>query len=106
MQLCIVLQVFVRGFYLWASPLGFPCDYTASFLVDDAVFHHKGDVLQRPDVLQRITGHRDHVCEVSGLQRTDLSFPTEQLCAIRQDPPAERRAADMPYFTMSTNSRA
>jgi hypothetical protein len=28
-----------------ALPLGLPCECTASLLVDDAVFHHKGDVL-------------------------------------------------------------
>src|SRR5580704_9711597 len=54
------------------------------FLVDHTALHDEADVLNRADVLQRISWHCDDVGEIPGFKRSDLLFPSEQLRAIDQ----------------------
>jgi hypothetical protein len=52
--------------------------------INHSALHHEADVLQRCNVLERIAGDRNHVGEISRLQRSDLAIPAEQLCTVQQ----------------------
>lgn len=53
------------------------------FAVNNAALHHEADIRDGRNVAQRIACDCDHVCEVSGLERTDLSFPSEEFGAVQ-----------------------
>ena len=52
-------------------------------LINHAVFHHQGDILQRADVSQGIARDGDDIGEVSRLEDADFCFPTEQFCTVQ-----------------------
>jgi len=41
-------------------------------------------VFENADVVERRAGNRDDVGVIAGLQRADLTLPSEQLCAVQQ----------------------
>src|SRR5438445_3314174 len=52
--------------------------------VHGSALHHKINMPQSADIIQRVAGNSDDICQVAGFKRADLSFPVEQLCAIEQ----------------------
>src|SRR5438445_11066520 len=52
--------------------------------VHGSALHHKINMLQSADILQRIAGNSDDICQVPGVQRANLSLPLEQLRAVDQ----------------------
>src|SRR5581483_7504787 len=61
-----------------------PCPRKFLFAVNRAAFHYESDLREDRDFLQRIARNRDDVGEITGLQRTDLALPSQQLCAMEE----------------------
>ena len=80
------LGEFVRGQFLLLksgrSAVRICPSLPALFPIHHAALHNKLHFLQRTDVLQRISGNRDHIGPVARFQGADLPFPAEQFCAI------------------------
>src|SRR5271169_1168369 len=53
-----------------------------SLPVHRSALHYEAHSRQHADVFCRIPPHCDHVCEVAGLERSNLSFPSEQFRSV------------------------
>ena len=75
-------------------------------LINRAALHHERDLLQYADILQRIARHRDDIGQIAAALARRSGPASPSSFAPFNVPACNAASGVMPYFTISTNSRA